>query len=707
MHWLPGAVAGYGCPHIMTFPVKPAIAWTIAAALLLPGFLRLDESLRPTSPVSGTESAQVEQRLAESFDSPFATTAILVMTGIPAVGADTAAWRAAVRGIVAPIGALPGVTGLISPASSLDTLLASHDGSTAIAIVGLAGPQLIDSLRAVTTRDLPIWRSTLPGLTLRWTGQPALIEDLRRAGIRAARQAELRAVPFLAIVALWALGPAGTALALVAAAFVIVVTLGMVGSFDGVFPPALIIRLLVPLVGLALTVDYSLYLIRRAGDGVPRDELRRTVMLAAAVVAFGFAALSLAPTGELRAAARAGVLVSLLSVLAAITFTSRLRASTPALRRTPNPRWIAWGRRVVERPWTVIGATAIPLGLLAWHAGSARLVTPLTNWLPASMESTDAVRDLERAGRAGIVGALRVLLELPAGERVLSDSGWATLRRETAMIGALPGVAVARSLTSIGTGELIVAQQVLPAAVTRSYLSRDQRTAIIDVVPDITTGESAATDLVRRLRSQGGGLLVGGLPAYVVDYAEAIRRALPFIIAATALATLLVLAAVFRAPVLAIKAVVLNLLVAAAAIGATVFVYQDGVGLAFFGRAPIGAVLPTIPVLAFGAVFGLSMDYELFLLSGVLEAKRRGDADADAIVAGLAHTGPLITRAAAIMITLFLAFATSSLVPLAMIGFALAVAVFLDATVVRLALAPAILQVAGRWNWWPGGGARR
>jgi len=683
-------------------PVKAVAIWAVAAILLLPGFLRLNAVLRPASPVAGTESAQVEERLAESFDSPFATTAMLVLTGLPALGTDTAAWRATIRGIVTPITALPGVTGLISPASSLDTLLASHDGRTAIAFIGISGPQQIDSLRAFTARKLPEWRATTSGLVLRWTGQPALIEDLRLAGIHAARSAEWRAIPLLAIVALWALGAVGTTLALVAAAFAIVVTLGAVGSLTGIFPPTLIIRLLVPLVGLALTMDYSLYLIHRERDGVPRHELRRTVALASAVVATGFAALSLAPTGDLQAAARAGILVSLLSAVSAISFTARGHAPASSARPPAHPRWRAWGRGVVRRPWTVIAATALPLALLAWHARTARLVTPLTNWLPTGMESTDALRDLERGNRAGIAGALRVVLELPRGQRALSDSGWETLRRTTDGLATMPGVAVARSITSIGPGTLLVAQYVLPMAVRHSYHSRDERYAIIDVIPDVRLGEAAATDLVGRLRGRGDGLLVGGLPAYVVDYAEAIRHALPYIIAATMLAALLVLVVVMRMPVLAVKAVALNLLVAAAAIGATVFVYQDGIGLSLIGRAPLGAVLPTIPVLAFGAVFGLSMDYELFLLSGVLEAKRSGASDTEAIVSGLDQTGPVITRAAAIMITLFVAFAMSSFVPLAMIGFALAVAILLDATVVRLALGPAILQVAGRWNWWPG-----
>jgi RND superfamily putative drug exporter len=198
---------------------------------------------------------------------------------------------------------------------------------------------------------------------------------------------------------------------------------------------------------------------------------------------------------------------------------------------------------------------------------------------------------------------------------------------------------------------------------------------------------------------------VGGLAAYALDYEIALRGALGRIVLATSLATLLALTLLLRAPLVAAKAVALNLLVAAAAIGATVLVFQNGVGAALIGQHALGSIFPTVPVLAFGAAFGTSMDYELFLVGAVLEARRSTDNERAAIAAGIARTGGLITRAAAVMGCLFLAFSTSALLPLAMVGFALAVAVILDATIVRLALAPAILCLAGRWNWWPAGRA--
>jgi putative drug exporter of the RND superfamily len=152
----------------------------------------------------------------------------------------------------------------------------------------------------------------------------------------------------------------------------------------------------------------------------------------------------------------------------------------------------------------------------------------------------------------------------------------------------------------------------------------------------------------------------------------------------------------------ALKAVLLNLLVAAAALGATVLVFQHGFGLSVLGHQRMGSIFPTVPVLAFSASFGVSTDYELFLLSGVRASRERGATHRQSVVEGLATVGSTITRAALAMAGVFFAFAFSEMLPLAMMGFSLAVAVLIDATLVRLALAPATLALAGRWNWWPG-----
>jgi RND superfamily putative drug exporter len=152
-----------------------------------------------------------------------------------------------------------------------------------------------------------------------------------------------------------------------------------------------------------------------------------------------------------------------------------------------------------------------------------------------------------------------------------------------------------------------------------------------------------------------------------------------------------------------LKAIALNLLAVAAAFGAVTLVFQDGIGARWLGiAAPLGAIFPAIPVLVFCVVFGLSMDYEVFLVARVREARQRGAEERAAIADGLADTARLITSAAAIMIVVFGAFMFADFLLMKMLGFALAVAVLLDATVMRLAVSPALLALAGKWNWWPG-----
>jgi RND superfamily putative drug exporter len=152
----------------------------------------------------------------------------------------------------------------------------------------------------------------------------------------------------------------------------------------------------------------------------------------------------------------------------------------------------------------------------------------------------------------------------------------------------------------------------------------------------------------------------------------------------------------------AVKAILLNLLSVAASFGALVLVFQDGYGIKFLGLdSATGSVFPIIPILSFAIVFGLSMDYEVFLVSRVLEERRKGLPEREAVVEGLAATAGLITSAAAIMIAVFAAFMLGNFLIIKMLGFTLTVAVLIDATLVRMVIGPALLQIAGDWNWWP------
>ncbi len=205
----------------------------------------------------------------------------------------------------------------------------------------------------------------------------------------------------------------------------------------------------------------------------------------------------------------------------------------------------------------------------------------------------------------------------------------------------------------------------------------------------------------------GTRLAVGGVPAFAADYKAAGEGRLGGVIAAVVAATLVALFAGFRSLLVPVKAVLLNLLSVGAAFGALVVVFQDGHGVRLLGLSgATGGVFSIVPALVFCAVFGLSMDYEVFLVARVREERYAGRDEADAIVEGVAHTGPVITNAAAVMIAVFASFMLGGFVVMKMLGFALAVAVLLDATLIRLAIGPALLRLAGRYNWWPGPQAR-
>ncbi|HZK78237.1 MAG TPA: MMPL family transporter, partial [Gemmatimonadaceae bacterium] len=221
-----------------------------------------------------------------------------------------------------------------------------------------------------------------------------------------------------------------------------------------------------------------------------------------------------------------------------------------------------------------------------------------------------------------------------------------------------------------------------------------------------------AMDLVREIRSKsaesltglpGTALDVGGLPALNVDYADATAGRFWNVVLAVVVVTMIALLVGFRSALIALKAVALNLVSVAAAFGAVVLVFQDGIGIRFLGMSgPLDGTFSAIPLMVFCVVFGLSMDYEVFLVARVAEARRKGASDSEAIAEGLARTGGLITSAAAIMIVVFAGFTLGDFVIVKILGFALAVAVLVDATVVRIAIGPALFKLAGRWNWWPG-----
>ena len=716
------------------------VAWVLLGAVLIPLATTIENRLTVAARVDHSESAALEDVLDTRFHSPFARWVALVIAGVPTPNTPTG--RAVLERTVDIVRVQPSVTRTFSYLDDPDSLFTGATGDGTFVVVGLdpdvSRPErLLPGLRAATADLERNLRRHYPTATLRWTGEIALNADLRVASAAAAAGAERRALPLTLGVLLVAFGAIAAAiLPLVAAVVAVVVTLGVVAMLATWWPLSMVLQNVVSMLGIGLGIDYALLTVSRfraaRADGTPAHDAAAacvaragpTILLSAGTVAIGFGALLLLPLGEIRAIAVGGLLVALISALVAVSLVPAVlaicgsRLEVGRLRvpgsRSMNAWWETWARVAVTRPLLVLVLGGIPVCVLAWQATRLDTRLPRGDWLPRTMESALAVRDLDRMGRAGIVQTIRIVLELPPDILVLDHAGWRATSRTAAALLREPEVARVRALPTIAPGAIPgpMLGSLLPDDVRATFLSTDGTTTLVEVVPDRAATPNDLVDLVGRLRKRGASelsgvagarMLVGGIPAFNADYRDALTGRFALVASVVVAATLVVLGLAFRSVVIAVKAVALNLLSVAAAFGAMVVVFGDGVGISLLGLdAAPGGTFPMIPVLVFCIVFGLSMDYELFLVSRVAEARRSGATEADAIVQGVARTGGVITSAAAIMIVVFGAFVFGDVLLVQMLGFALAVAVLVDATIVRMALGPALLRLAGRWNWWPG-----
>jgi putative drug exporter of the RND superfamily len=725
-----------------------ALAWILACVFLLPTARRIESVLRVAARVDGSESAAVDEQLARRFQSPFSHSVVLTATGIPSpqtpLGGDV------LRALVDSVQAIRGVTRVISYLDGREPLFVDTRSDTArgtFMIVGLdeqhQADVLLDTLRQATRRFETALRRDHPAATMQWTGQVALNADLRRTSAADARSAEWRAAPLTLVLLFVAFGAIVAAFLPVAGALLAIgVTLGIAAFVAHAWSLSILLQNVVTMIGLGLGIDYSLLVLARFREelGVgherelaAREALRHagpTILLSGCAVAIGFCALAVMPVNELRSVAIGGVLVTGVSMLVATTLlpgilaalghrvdAGRLRVIRDASRSGSG--WRAWADFVTRHPGRVLLLSGLPVCVLAWQGLRLNATQPGGDWLPKEMESAIALRSLGAMGRSAVVQTIRLTLEFPHGVSAVDDSGWAATTRLARSLVADSAVERVRSLPGLlaPMGSLIPREGLiatLPDDVRRSFVSRDGRVALLEVIPREATTPHDLAALVRRIRSvrpsmvtpEGAARLrVGGLPALNVDYEAAVAGRSRFlqVVMLIVVATFLVLAVGFRSVLVPLKAIVLNLLVVAGAFGAVTLVFQDGIGASLLGVAgPLDGIFPAIPVLVFCVVFGLSMDYEVFLVARVREARLAGLGERDAIASGLVHTGRLITSAAAIMLVVFGAFMLGDFLLMKMLGFALAVAVLLDATVMRLAVSPALLVLAGRWNWWPG-----
>jgi putative drug exporter of the RND superfamily len=384
------------------------------------------------------------------------------------------------------------------------------------------------------------------------------------------------------------------------------------------------------------------------------------------------------PVPFIRSIGFGGLLIPLLSVVVCLTllplvlrrFGERLAWPRRRSEHDASPRWTGWARWVVRRDVLAAVVGLVVIGALALSALQLRPGDPTLDALATSGPARSALVELERSGAGpGTLTPIEVVADAEAGGE---------LQRQ---IAGLDGVQVVRSSRPSG-GRVV-----------------------LDVLPDPDGASSAGSAVRERVAAvaRPGGAVVGGRDAQTADLSDAIYGAFPLMVVLIALITFVLLARAFRSVLLPLKAVALNVLSVAASWGLITLVWQEGHGSELlFGIPATGAITTWVPLAIFAFLYGLSMDYEVFILARVRESYDATGSTPQAVVGGLGRTGRLVTSAALILFLAFVALAASPGTDIKVLATGLAAGILLDATVVRALVVPALVTLFGRWNWWLG-----
>lgn len=681
------------------------------------------------------ESARAEHLLQQELGAD-PSAFVLVYTS-DTLTAGTSAWLSAVDAASRDVASAPHVTRILSHV--LAPSQASADGHTAYDIVFLDLPP-DDSPAAIPPVQQRL--HAVPGLTVRIGGGPAFYGDVQTVSETDLRRSEFISLPLAALALLIVFGSviaAGIPLAVGGAA--VLVALAGIFVVASLTPMSIFVLNLATLLGLGLGVDYSLLMTSRFREELAHhhgpdrvaEAVRITVATAGRAVFFsgltvllGLLGLVLFEFMILRSVGIAGAIVVGLAVASAITLLPAIlaivgtRIDVLAIRKvTVEPGmdgpWARLARRVMRHPVRVLVPTLAILLVLGVPFLHVRFNAPDATILPPSVPSRDAydilVREFGEGEFAPLVVAIRTTGDATAPDNV------ARLYDYSRRLAADPRVSRVTGLVDVDPRLTLAQYQLLYSspggppdrfvAATLAETTRGSLTAFTVFTP-YGPNRDEGRALVHEMRDPssplapppGISILVGGGAADVDDVVSRVWADFPRTAAFIVLTTFVVLFVLLRSLVLPVKALVMNTLSIVASFGALVWIFQDGNLSAPLGFQPLGFVETTQPVILFCVLFGLSMDYEVFLLTRMKEVWDRTGDNTEAVARGLERSGRIVSSAALVVVLVAGSFAFADIVLIKALGLGVAVAVALDATVVRALLVPATMRLLGRWNWW-------
>jgi RND superfamily putative drug exporter len=574
-----------------------------------------------------------------------------------------------------------------------DAALTTSDGRTTFGLIftpraqGMNDNRTSDAVSAAAAHAAPRgWQTGVTGLAQLETGGS-------QKGTGVLTETLLGSVGSLAVLA-FVFASFIAFVPLLMAMIAIPTTFLIVGGLTHVTTVSVIVEFLIALIGLGVAIDYSLLVVTRwreeRAHGYGNQEAvsramqsaGRAVVFSGLTVAVSLLALIVLPVSFLANIGVAGFLIPLVSIAVALTLLPALLASAgpfldrPRLRQEVHASrpWTAWARLVLRHrsAGAVIGAgimIALIIPVFALNLGE-----PKTSALAQKGEAHNTLTLLQSGGvPTGVIEPMEVLVQNAQAQ------------------------SVANSLSHV--------KGVYTAYVVDTPAYHHSGTTIVDVLPSAESSSSAGGSTISAVRSTAahlpGVIGVGGAGPDQVDFIHAVYGSFPLMLALIGIATFLLLTRAFRSVVLAFKAVVFNMLSVAAAYGVMVFIWQQGHGSHLLGSIPAtGSITVWVPLMVFAFLFGLSMDYEVFILSRIREEYDRTGSTDHAVVVGIGRTGRLVTSAALILFLGFISLSTAGMTDLKVMATGLGAGILLDAVVVRSLLVPALVGVLGRWNWY-------
>ncbi|HEU4785740.1 MAG TPA: MMPL family transporter, partial [Ktedonobacterales bacterium] len=721
--------------------------WAVGLAVSLPFAAQLTSKLTGGGyQTSSSESVSVGNTMVDRLHAPPST--LLVVFHSDSVAVSDAAYQAQVSAIADKFRAYPHVTSVVNAGPGTD------GKTTYLAVNFDKSNDYVEQQIPDITKMLPSGSDAGPA-TIYLTGSPAIYAEFTSITQHDAERAEMFALPVALLVLLIVFGSLLAALTPLTLALVAVpVAMAIIYPIAAHNEMSVFVLNIATIVGLGISIDYSLFMTRRfreelgSGRSV-RDAVAWTVSTAGEAILFsgltviiGFAGMLLIGIQFMTSIGLGGMCVVAAAVLAALTLLPALLSvlghrvnalRVPLIGKLVARRgheidangeqrgfWHGWALAVMRRPVLIIIGVCAVLVVLGWPILSINIGTPTSTSLPATAASRQGIELVNAQFPSSNENPVYIIAKTPDGSSMMTAENLAKLDSLSNWLSRRAHVTGVTSLTMLPQtegGQTLTSEQLIALYTTGAYQQDQALARLVGSTTDkditlITLNTNAPVDsaegkaLIDDLRnhygegSEGLTIQVGGFQAISLDFNNYLYGNFPKAIAFILGATFILLLLMFRSLLLPLKAVIMNVLSVSAAYGVLVFIFQEGHFSNLLGFTSNGFIDSTVPILLFCILFGLSMDYEVFLLSRIREEWLRTHNNRYAVARGLEKTGGVITNAALLFIIVAGSFVFTGIVIMKETGLGMTLAVLIDATIIRTLLVPATMRLLGRWNWW-------